>query len=188
MPLTCDEKSISSPHPPQSYSDSLSSIRNSSVVLIPPSTLFLDSLFNGNNNLLGVLAARIIRGNDRIVGKLQADLPHKRTLSRISVSTTSEYHPEFASRQLAKAPQNFLQSIRSVSIINKNIQIFFVLDILQSTRDPLYCLQSFLNDRRRHLFSASHRDSCQSIVDIVTTQEGEINPYRFILANLSQKR
>ena len=69
-------------------------------------------------DLIGVLAARIVVGDDDAIGQIAGDAAHFRAFSLVSVAAAAEHHGERARRMRAQRRQHVFQGIRGMGVIH----------------------------------------------------------------------
>ena len=67
---------------------------------------------------VGLLAARVVVGDDSKIGQPGGDLAHDRPLAAVTIAATTEHHDELAAREGTERTQHGLQRLRLVGIID----------------------------------------------------------------------
>ena len=79
----------------------------------------------------GILAARVVVGDDDQVGQFRGDAAHLRALAGIAITTGAEHHGQSAVRAPQRA-QHLVQRARLVRVVDQREEILAAVDLLES--------------------------------------------------------
>ena len=77
-----------------------------------------DAIENRAHDRLGVLAARVVVGDDDVIGPFGRDRTHRRALARIALAAASEYAPELAVREGADGLEHAVEAVRCMRVVD----------------------------------------------------------------------
>src|SRR5690349_19440010 len=100
---------------------------------------------NGGTDRSGILAARVIVGNDGAVGVIHSDAAHERTLAGVAIAAGAKDNDQLAARVRTQTFERLLQGIRFMSIVDKNWSTVVRPGKLQSSLGTVEFFQ-----RRKH--------------------------------------
>jgi hypothetical protein len=81
---------------------------------------------------LGILTARIVRGDDGHVGKARGDRAHQRTLAPVPIAAAAEHTDQPAVRQRAGLVQHRLEGTRLVRVVDQHGEGLALVDGLEA--------------------------------------------------------
>src|SRR6185437_5060467 len=122
----------------------------------------------------GLLAARIVGGDDRDVGELGRDPAHQRALAAVAVAAAAEDADHAALRQVARRAEDVLERIGRVGVVDEHGERLPLVDRLEA---PGYSAQfpDAVGDRVvRDLQQACRGDRAEHVLDVEAAAQSRL--------------
>ena len=89
------------------------------------------------NDCVRIFLARIVGGDDGVVGQFIGHARHQWPLFSITIATAPEDHDKFAGFQFPKRVQDITQSVIGVGVVNKDLELASRRYEFESPREPI---------------------------------------------------
>ena len=99
---------------------------------------------------LGILAARVVGGDDRDVGELGGELAHQRPLAAVAVAAgTDDDDDAVPVRELARRAQHLLERVGLVRVVDDDVERLAGVDRLEAAGHAAHRLEAAAGSRRQ---------------------------------------
>ena len=82
-----------------------------------------------------MIAAGVVRGDDRDVGELPRDPPHQRAFAAVAIAAAAEDADDAPVGELARGPEGSLEGVRLVGIVDEHGEGLTFVDGLEGDRN-----------------------------------------------------
>ena len=165
VPLARDEHDVAGERKRDGAEDRFATVDDGLVM--PPAKAGLDL----RNDCFGDFLARVVGGDDGVVGRLLHRRRHERTLGLVAIAAAAEHDDEPTRVQIAQGLHHIRERVVGVGVIHKNAVLTFHRHRFEPSRNAGRVGQRA--DRRAEIDADGRRPGqrCQRVVDVERSNE-----------------
>src|SRR5439155_849397 len=132
-------------------------------------------------NCGGILAARVVRGDECDVGELRDDLSHQRTFVAVTVAARAEHADHPAAAELTRGLERRLERAGRVGVIDKHGEGLTLVDEVEATRHAIDNLDPALDRSFPDSERTRRSGSCERVLDVEAAAQLELDSRELVV-------
>ena len=123
------------------------------------------------DDVLRVLAARVVAGDHTVIGEFLGDRAHAGPLGDVAVAATAEHHDHALLRELLHGLQDVLQGVVGVGVIDEDGEILALVHRFEPPADRREIRNALGNRGRLDPQRRRHRRRRHTVIDVMLSRE-----------------